>query len=286
MKEFFKAIGKAALYFIVYLSTQSCVSTVFSFVYSMKAGMEAAKQNTQIDTTALYNQIYEKVMTQATLIMLIAGVLALLAYWILFLIRKKSFRQEAYIGKMDIRGVIPVFLFGVTFNMVISVAMERIPFPASWIESYQKSSTALVSGYMAVNLLATILMAPILEEVVFRGLMYTRLRRGMPKLLAAVIVSGAFAIMHGTIIWGIYTFIFSMLLVWTFERFHSLKANILFHMSFNLVGMVLPLTMPKTTAAQDMIIGLAAAIVMALVIWWIYRMTAESSDTQPASQQP
>lgn len=60
----------------------------------------------------------------------------------------------------------------------------------------------------------------------------------MPAAAAAILSSLLFGAVHGTVIWFCYTFVFALLLVWFYEKFQSLAANILFHMSFNLTGQV------------------------------------------------
>ena len=63
----------------------------------------------------------------------------------------------------------------------------------------------------------------------------------MPILAAAILTSVVFGMMHGTVIWFLYTFLFGMILIWVFERFHSLTASILLHVAYNLSGMALAL---------------------------------------------
>ena len=119
----------------------------------------------------------------------------------------------------------PFFWQGFPLNVVISLVIGIIPFPQSWIDSYTMNSASVTAGNVLINWAATVLMAPVLEEVVFRGLVYTRLKQGMPRAVAAILTSLLFGLMHGTIIWGLYTFAFSLLLIWVFEEFGSLKAK-------------------------------------------------------------
>ena len=89
-----------------------------------------------------------------------------------------------------------------------------------------------------ISITSTLVIAPIVEEIVFRALVYGKLKKGMPKVVAAIISALLFAFMHGNIIWGIYTFILGIILVWIYEKFKSLTANIIVHFSFNLVGVI------------------------------------------------
>lgn len=239
MKNFWKSIGKAALYFLVYFLMQAAVSGVYSMVVTTKLTMEMMGVDASLDMELLTAKVMDAVMPQAMTLTLISSILTLLILGLVFLIRKKNFLEETSIRSMPVSGIVPVALAAAGFNIVVSKLLQIVPFPESWIESYQQNSSMIGAGNVAIAWVATVIVAPVLEEIVFRGLIYTRLKQGMAAIAAAVIASLLFALAHGTIIWGIYTFLLSMILIWTFERFQSLTANICFHFFFNLTGMIL-----------------------------------------------
>ena len=257
MKNLWKSIGKAALYFLVYFLMQAAVSGVYSVMITTKLTVEMMGADASLDMELLTAKVMDIVMPQAMTLTLISSILTLLILGFVFLIRKKNFMEETSIRSMPIAGIVPVALSAVGFNIVVSKMLQIIPFPENWIESYQQNSSMIGAGNMAVAWIATVIVAPILEEIVFRGLIYTRLKQGMAAVAAAVIASLLFALSHGTIVWGIYTFLLSMILIWTFERFQSLTANICFHFFFNLTGMVLSSIEEMPTAAEWVMFAVA-----------------------------
>ena len=272
MKEIFKAVGKAVLYFGVYLLVQVIVSMIFSISISTKLTMEMMATGEELDVMALTEQVTAAVMDQAMLMTFISGIAVLLIYWVIFLIRKKKLTAEVMIRPIPTKGILPIILLAVTFNVITSVLIGLIPWPQSWMDSYMMNSSVIDNSLIAW--LTAVLMAPVLEEVVFRGLMYTRLKKGMTIVTATVLTSLAFGIMHGTIIWAIYTFIFSIVLIWVFEKFRSLTANIILHMAYNLSGMAMSL-IPEDAGAIVWIL-FAASIVFAVVAYhMIQKIAAE-----------
>ena len=176
------------------------------------------------------------------------------------------------------KGILPIVLLAIAFNVITSVLIGIVPWPQSWMASYMMNSYVIDNSLAAW--LTAVLMAPVLEEVVFRGLMYTRLKKGMSIVAAAILTSLAFGIMHGTIIWAIYTFIFSLVLIWVFEKFHSLTANILLHMAYNLSGMALSL-IPEDAGAVVWVL-FVASIVFAVVA---YRMIQKVAAELPGMEE-
>lgn len=73
------------------------------------------------------------------------------------------------------------------------------------------------------------LIAPITEEIVFRGLVFNRMRRYYPTA-AAMIASGVlFGAYHGNLVQGLYGACMGILLAYTYERMHRFYIPCLFH---------------------------------------------------------
>lgn len=239
MEKGLKALGKATAYFVVYFLVQIIVSSVYSIVLSTKLTMDMMASGEELDMALLETQLMDAIMDEAMMMTLISGAVVLLVFGLVFLIRKKKFFKEVCIHPIPIKGILPIAVLAACFNLITSVVISYIPWPESWMNSYMTNSSVIDNSL--ATWITTVLMAPILEEVVFRGLMYTRLKKGMPVVAAAIITSLVFGTVHGTVIWAIYTFIFSLVLIWIYERFQSLTACIVLHMAYNLSGMALGL---------------------------------------------
>lgn len=237
MKQGLKAVGKVIVYFGVYLLTQVLVSVVYSIILTAKTGAEMGTGSDGLDeVTMIVSALLMERLMEMTFV---AGIVSLFIYWLVFLIRKKKFTKEICLRKIPVSGILPIAIMAAAFNIITTVIISFIPWPQEWMDSYIQNSSAIDGSLMAW--LTAVFTAPILEEIVFRGLIYTRLKKGFPVAAAAVITSVIFAIAHGTIIWMIYTFIFSLVLIWIFEKFQSLTASIILHMFYNLSGMALSL---------------------------------------------
>jgi membrane protease YdiL (CAAX protease family) len=87
--------------------------------------------------------------------------------------------------------------------------------------------------------------APVVEETVFRGVLY-RWLRGVLPLATAMLASGAvFALAHATTLLFLPLLGLGILLAWIYERSGSLWPGVLVHALFNLAGIVDILTAPR-----------------------------------------
>ena len=85
--------------------------------------------------------------------------------------------------------------------------------------------------------------APLSEEIFFRGFFYSGLRRGMPAVLAAILASGIWGLFHytGAGTWGVVVQItvFGLWLSWLYERTGSIYATMAVHALNNAIAFTL-----------------------------------------------
>ena len=278
MKKGFKAVGKAVVYFAVYLLMQVIVSVVYSSIITTQMTMEMMAAGEELDIAAMTTEVTELLMGRLMEMTFVAGVITLLLFWVVFLIRRKKFTKEVCIRKFPVNGILPIAVLAACFNVITTVFVSYFPWPQSWMDSYAASASS-IDGSL-ISWLTAVLMAPVLEEIVFRGLMYTRLKKGLPVIAAAIVTSLAFGIAHGTIIWFIYTFIFSMVIIWVFEKFQSLAACIVFHMAYNLSGMALSLVPEEAEVVVWVLFALGA-----VGAYFMYKMIVKVTADIPKMEE-
>ena len=112
--------------------------------------------------------------------------------------------------------------------------------PQATLSSYTDSAAGLLGASSVLTILCIAVIAPLSEEVIFRGLLYTRLKRGMGRAPAILLASLLFGIMHGQLIWAAYACALSVLLCLVLDWYDSLWASVLLHLSFNAGQYLLP----------------------------------------------
>ena len=246
-KKILKAIGISLAFMVGYAVVQIMVTILFAVYfsfYSLKMDLSVYPGSNKAEQIMAYTQ--QNLMMNMALIVLIAGIISIGIMLLILLLLKKAkkwdmadfFRVPHKIGIAIPLGII-CFLTGMAFNVGLVNIMELVPIPESWIEANNESVGAVLSGSLWIALAATSLIAPVAEELIFRGVSYTMLRDAIPLkrrfavLIAGFAVSLAFGIYHGNILQGIYTFVFSILLLAVYERTGSIWSSILVHAGFN-----------------------------------------------------
>lgn len=239
MKAVVKSILKTFGYVALFLGMQLLVSFGVQFVFGFKAGIEASASGVPIDSVELTQEMQMFLMENQNVLLMISGALTLLFLLIFFKCRKKSFGKEVQLEKLNKRMVLPCIIMGWSFSLLVSSVLNVIPLPQELVQGYAESSQGIVEGNYFVRILATVVLIPVVEEVIFRGLIYTRLRNAINVPVAIVVSSLVFGVMHGHILWISYTFIGGILFAVVMEKTKSLKASILLHMALNSVSAVI-----------------------------------------------
>ncbi len=142
-----------------------------------------------------------------------------------------------------------IVVFGV-FGMLMAnylVNIFALYMPQSMISSYGEVSEAVYGSGMWAQVLAAGIVCPIMEELLFRGVIYNRIKKMTPIWAAALISALLFGIYHGNVIQGIYGFIVGLLCVYIYERYKTIVAPCIFHMTANLFALFINARMESDT---------------------------------------
>ena len=107
---------------------------------------------------------------------------------------------------------------------------------SSYSASYQQTSDSLYSAPFGMQLLCLGVLVPISEELVFRGMMFKRLREQSGFMHAAIFSSVVFALLHGNMVQMLYAFATGMMLSYVYEKYGSVKAPATAHVVMNLIS--------------------------------------------------
>ena len=130
---------------------------------------------------------------------------------------------------------INVFLISVGLTILLNRLFTLIPWEVFEGEHVVQDSETLFSIPLIARILIYGLIAPISEELLFRGAIYARLRKIMPPIAGVIISSLAFGIYHLNWMQGFYAFIMGSVMAICFECFDCFAAAVIFHSVSNLL---------------------------------------------------
>ncbi len=130
-----------------------------------------------------------------------------------------------------------ITLLGIFASMGLSKLVTIIPID-NILGNYQEINNNIDSNPLILKVLALVIAGPIVEELIFRGLIYKRLK-GYTDVMKAVYISSAiFGIYHFNLVQGLYGFALGILLCFVYDKYKTIAAPIILHTSANLAALV------------------------------------------------
>ena len=122
-----------------------------------------------------------------------------------------------------------------TVSIVVNLILYTINIP--WLDLNQAQEIGFTGMTQPIEyivaFLALVVIAPVFEELMFRGFLFERLRRMHKWLIASVLTSIVFGAIHMQVNVAIDVFVLSMFMCYARERFDSVYPPIFMHMLKN-----------------------------------------------------
>jgi membrane protease YdiL (CAAX protease family) len=226
--KYLKMLGKIVLYFTVYIVT----TFVCIFIYAIIYGIMNINNVTE-------TQFNESILKNTFSLTAAAAIMGFGIYVLLFRKKEINLFQRCSFKKISLKNSSLIIFSSLGLALLsgslVNLLISKFP-------SYMETSSAIESNATSVlGVISVVLIIPIFEEILFRGLIYNELKTHLNIILAIILQSVIFAAAHGNMLQGIYTFIMGVILAIVYNRTGSIIAPILFHIMYNLLGsIVLP----------------------------------------------
>lgn len=223
-----RTIYPILIYFTITIIVQIIIYNIF--VYQISSA------NPGITSDMLTDMLDGRVTKSAMMINVIAGVIIIPVLSIILKQDKKSREEKSVIVKKE--EYIYPFLAGIFMCLGCNWLIDMSGI-INIFTGFNEVADSLYGGSIIFEFIAMVIIAPLLEEILFRGIIFARLREYMSVKVAIVISALIFGIIHGNVVQGIYAFIIGICLAYIYERYNTLLAAVLFHMSANLMSVIM-----------------------------------------------
>ncbi|MEF9839463.1 MAG: CPBP family intramembrane glutamic endopeptidase [Lachnospiraceae bacterium] len=211
----------------------------FTELMAAASGSTSAEQATKL-SAELSAKMVEEAMKYSTEITMVTALCTIpIMLWLFY----RDVKKDRAVGIIRAKQA-PLWQYAgiVVLGMVACIALNNLMTLSNIAflsETYQKVNNGFYSSKWIIQVLGLGLIAPIAEELIYRGLLYKRLKetssRGMAMFYSALI----FGLYHGNIVQAIYGFVLGLAFAYLYEQYGSIKAPIIAHVIVNLTSVVL-----------------------------------------------
>ncbi len=221
--------GKLVLVILLLLIAHQAFATVYIFfasiIYGIREGLEVFDDP---------QMLAEFVVAQSALAVIFAGVFSVLLYYLMF--KRESFVSfyrfhkptRSQVGWSALLGFAAVSLSGVLIQLIAFVNPQSVE---DFIEQFEDFSL----GHPVAVFAAIVIVAPIFEEVLFRGVFFRLFERSGVRLFWTVILTSVlFGAFHLNLVQGVYAGVLGLLIALALVYTNSLWIPIIIHFANNL----------------------------------------------------
>lgn len=188
-----------------------------------------------LESSELTNQLMQEFLKYTTPV---EGLAALITIPVMLVMFHKDRVKERAAGVVPAKKAelwkytaVLVMSLAVTLGVNNLIAISGI---SAQSEAYEDTMSTLYAASFPVQLICLGILVPVCEELVFRGLVFKRLRQMTDYRQAAVYSSVVFGFLHMNLVQMLYGFCLGMIFCYFYEKYGSVKAPVLAHVSANI----------------------------------------------------
>lgn len=228
---------RALLPLIIYYGVQLVVQAIFGIYAMWYKFVDIGQSDTRhyLLGYQYFDNIQEYLQQHSLVILFLAAVITCP---ILLLISRRSSEADMHWEPAGIRASGIILFFGIFTSGALGKAATLLPLGRAG-EEYSTVSENFLSNPLLFQILTLCIVAPVIEEIVFRGMMYDRLCEYTKEENAILLSALIFGIYHGNLTQGIYAGLLGIFLCIARERCHTMTAPVLLHMSCNTTAFIM-----------------------------------------------
>lgn len=222
MGKYLKMVGNIILYLFIYFFLQA----IFGGILGVAIAIIYSGNSVSVIQNIIMRYIFVSVV--------VAALVSIMIYFFILKGKGVSFKERCEFHKVKSKDTLSIILLALSLG---ALSTSFIVLTQNTFKSYQEVSKNMAVGMESIlGIIAVIILIPIFEEILFRGLIFNELKNNVNIIISVVLQAAIFAIAHGNIAQAIYAFFLglmaSLIYIWT----KSIVSNMLLHITFNLSG--------------------------------------------------
>lgn len=249
MKKFWSGFGWAVICGLVTLAafglqTLAALIAMVPFMIPMYAEMMQMQVSDPAAIAEKSAEMTAKLTEQSMPYALIAGhllIVLVFALWYRFGLKRNIIKgaKSVLTGKTVLVAALLSFAMGCATNFILPLWIQILPQKS--VEYYEYLMESAAIGVSLISNITAVLVAPIGEELVFRGVSLTFAEKATAKMnnkkvafwIANVLQAFMFGAFHGNLVQGSYAFVMGLGFGYLAKRYNSVLPCILGHMVIN-----------------------------------------------------
>lgn len=263
MKNKVKFIWGISCYPLMYIVLQAVISVICSFVMAIAVNVRNADKVAGMTPEEISELILDNFNIQIPLL-----INAIVVFVIMYILLRKDWKHTSFWKADNLNAVIILLCFvsGIGLNLFTVGALNLVQL-TNLFPQYEELISSIIGNNFILEVICIGALVPFIEEVIFRGVVFGRLRKVTSLPAALCLQAALFGLIHFNILQSSYAFIFGIALGLAYIWINSIWAVIALHMAYNLTSLLISYFIHNLTGGGDIPTpGLIAMTVAGLAV--------------------
>lgn len=174
---------------------------------------------------------------------IISAIISFFIYWGITSLRKQKIFEICNFKKVKLQYLIVALIMGISINIINEYLLTQMIKIEIFKEAFQRFmflAEMMRNTNIIISILGIGIIGPVIEEIIFRGLLFDELKKVMPVSLVIIIQGVAFGIYHFNIIQFIYATLIGLLLGVVYALTKNIWPMIIIHIVNNICALFIP----------------------------------------------
>jgi membrane protease YdiL (CAAX protease family) len=217
-------------------------ATLFVIQVSVVYTLGTFKGNSFEDYVAYVTTVMENSNFYSSIYMIytVVGVILLGYFFNKMFMQSKSYSLKGHSSNLGFTiGGVVLFCIGMEYVSIYLLNSVGSAIP-EWMAEYEQvlESAGLMGDVSPLMIVYALVLGPVCEELIFRGLTYHSAAKVMPYYWAIIVQAILFGAFHMNHLQSLYAFVLGLGLGYIMYLYDNLIITILIHMAYNIIGTI------------------------------------------------
>lgn len=253
--KYIKNLLKVLIWPIIFMIGQFFIQYIFVAIFNSKEkGTMTNNEFLEYIKTLEYQDKLNNYINSKTLLIIIITMLIFIP--ILYRVFKKYKKENNF----KFKNIFIPIAFGIAISLIYNITLYNLNNIINFTNIFELSKLPII-----VQLISSGICGPILEELMFRGIVYNKLKLFNKPMKSIILTSLIFGLVHNNIINAIYAFGVCFIFIYLYEKYKTLKAPILMHICLNTIIILMLNLIVKNFIAFNIYLLVVSIIVLLIL---------------------
>jgi Predicted metal-dependent membrane protease len=165
------------------------------------------------------------------------------------------------VKEKGIRIICLSLMFGIILSLSLNILIILVIGAENGSVGYEWNWNTEFIFRNSIKVLSTVILAPLVEEFLFRGILFQQLLKKYSVNVAIVISAGIFGIFHGQLWQGIYAFFIGLIAAYVYFKRKSILLPICIHIGCNLMSLLANILIQEGIIVMNIIVFIIICII-------------------------